>query len=106
MNVINPVTLSAGASAPVQVAASQTGAALGAAGTKGDFIARVLVKPTSTSPGVVTIIDGSTSYVLFPGGTLADVKPFEISVGLSSLAGAWTITTGANLTVLVFGSFT
>lgn len=104
--MLSPVTLNSGRM--IAVAASQTGAALGANGAIGDYVSHVLVKPGSTSPGAVTLIDGSTSYVLFAGGasSVADTKTFEIPVRVCSLTGAWTITTGANVAVIVVGIFT
>lgn len=103
-NMVNPVTPLAGGY--VAVAAGQTGAALGTAGTKGDVVIHVLVKPATTSPGAVTLIDGSTSIVIYPGGTVADVTPVDIPWGTASASGAWTITTGSNVSVVVFGCFT
>lgn len=103
---LNPVTIIA--ENMVSVAASQTGAALGSAGALGDYVSHVLVKPTTTSPGAVTLIDGSTSYTLFAGGatSVADTATFSIPVHVCSLTGAWTITTGANVSVVVVGTFT
>ena len=90
-------------------AASAGPAALGATGAKGDFLVGILVMPTTTSPGVVTVKDGSNPIVAFPGGatSVADLKPFFIPVGaFSSQAGGWSMTTGANLTAVAIGSFT
>jgi hypothetical protein len=103
--IINPVTLNSGKM--VAVAASQTGAAMSATGALGDLISHVLVKPANTSPGSVTIIDGSTSYELFAGGasSVADTSTFSIPVGVCSLTGAWTVTTGADVSVIVVGCF-
>lgn len=103
--MINPVTLNSGSM--VAVAASQTGAALGAAGAVGDYVSHVIVKPASTSPGNVILIDGATSYTLFAGGStsVTDQTPIVIPVHCCSVSGAWTITTGANVSVLAVGIF-
>ena len=51
------------------VAASQTDQALGATGGTGDYLAGVLIIPGTTSPGAVSIKDGSGSSVtIFTGG--------------------------------------
>lgn len=103
--MLSPVTLNGGKM--VSVAASQTGATLSSNGKLGDYVSHVLIKPTTTSPGGVTLIDGVTSYVLFAGGatSVADTKTFEAAVRVCSLTGAWTITTGANVSVIVVGDF-
>lgn len=90
------------------VAASQTAQVLGATGATGDYIAGVLVIPATTTPGVVTLLDGATSIPLFVGGasSVGDLKPFPIPLGMISVGGAWKITTGANVSVIGIGNFT
>jgi hypothetical protein len=89
------------------VAASQTGQALGATGATGDYLSHVLVQPTSTAPGVVTILDNAVEVHAYPGGTVgADLLPFVIPVGAFSVSGAWKITTGANVKCTAYGDFT
>lgn len=90
------------------VAASQTGQVLGTTGAKGDLLLALVVIPTSTSPGAITIIDGSTSITVFAGGSssLSNLVPFTIPLNLPSQSGAWSITTGAALSVIAIGSFT
>jgi hypothetical protein len=65
------------------------------------------VVPTSTSPGVVTILDNSTAVYSFPGGSssLSNLVPFSFPVGAKSVSGAWKVTTGAGLSVVCEGSF-
>jgi hypothetical protein len=92
------------------VAASQTDQVLGTTGTKGDVLERVLVIPGTTSPGVVSIKDGSAggSITLFTGGagSVATLTPFVIRVGARSTgAGGWRVTTGANVSVIAVGRF-
>ena len=85
------------------VAAGQTAQVLGTNGATGDFISGILVVPTGT-PGNVTLIDGSTSIVVFTG-TAATVAPVYIPLGIFSTTGPWKITTGSNVTAIAMGSF-
>jgi hypothetical protein len=93
------------------VAASTTGQALtgGGGGATGDYLQSCLVIPTSTSPvGGVTILDNSTSIVIFAGGasSLPNLMPFTIQIGAASKNGAWKVTTGTLLSVVCTGNFT
>lgn len=88
------------------VAASQTAQVLGGNGNRGDYLETVVIVPTTTAAGAVTIIDGSTSIVVFQTGTLADLKPFHVYVKAYSKTGPWKITTGANVAVIAVGRFT
>lgn len=90
------------------VAASQTAQVLGTTGAVGDFINGILVIPATTSPGVVTLLDGATSIPVFVGGasSLVTLQPFFIQLGIISVSGGWKITTGANLSCIGIGSFT
>lgn len=90
------------------VAASQTAQALGGTGAAGDYLAGLLVVPATTSPGVVQIKDGAGSAVtVFAGGasSVADLRPFWLPLGVKSAAGAWAVTTGANVSVIAVGTF-
>lgn len=91
------------------VAASQTDQVMGGAGAIGDVLAQMTVTPASTSPGAISIKDGSGgSLTVFAGGanSVVDLKPFTIVLGLTSALGAWKVTTGANVSLLASGSFT
>ena len=90
------------------VAASQTGQVCGGAGAGGDYCSHVIIIPTSTSPGAVSIQDGSlTALVLFDGGasSVSTLIPFMVHVGENSRSGPWKITTGANVRVIAVGAF-
>jgi hypothetical protein len=89
------------------VAAGQTAQVLGATGAAGDVIDGILVIPATTSPGVVTLLDGATSIPLFVGGasSVSNLVPFMIPLGLVSVSGAWKITTGANVSCIGIGKF-
>lgn len=90
------------------VAASQSDQAMGGTGAKGDYLTGVLIIPGTTSPGAVSIKDGSGGAItVFTGGasSVADLKPFFVPLGLVSTNGAWKITTGANVTAIGVGWF-
>lgn len=90
------------------VAASQTDQALGATGATGDLLAGVLIVPASTSPGAVSIKDGAGSAItVFAGGasSLSNLVPFYVPLGVKSAAGAWSVTTGASVSVVAAGNF-
>lgn len=93
------------------VAASQTDQVIGATGDRGDHLAALLVVPASTSPGAISIKDGSggSSITVFAGGTasVSNLVPFPIPLGLIATAsGGWRVTTGANVSVIAIGNFT
>lgn len=96
----------------IAVAASATATVLQAsAGAAGDYLSHCVLYPTSTSPGVVTVFDNTntaaTSAILFPGGTssTSNLTPISVPVGAVSTAGAWKVTTGANVSVVCYGKF-
>lgn len=91
------------------VAASQTDQVLGAAGASGDYLVGVLIVPASTSPGAVSVKDGAGSAItVFAGGTdsVSNLVPFFVPLGINSGAGAWQVTTGANVSAIGVGNFT
>lgn len=83
---------------------------LGATGAVGDELVSVTIVPATTSPGSVTIYDGTagTALVLFNGGatSVADLKPFQVTINSKALAAGWFIATGANVSAIVIGNFT
>jgi hypothetical protein len=90
------------------VAASQTAQRLGSAGAKGDYISHVLIIPATTTPGVVTLLDGATSIALFVGGasSVADLAPIFVPLDMVALNhGGFAITTGANVSAIAVGNF-
>jgi len=89
------------------VAAGQTDQALGATGAAGDLLQGLLIVPATTAAGTVSIKDGSGSAInVFVTGTLSDLKPHWIPLGIRSTAGAWSVTTGTNVSVIAVGQFT
>lgn len=97
----------AGATEYETVAASQTGQVLGATGGTGDYILGILVVPATTSPGNVLLLDVATSITVFTGGasSVSNLVPFFIPLGLYSVSGAWSITTGAAVSCIASGNF-
>lgn len=92
----------------VAIAASQTAQVLGATGAAGDYLAGLLVSPGTAACGLVSLLDGATSYPVFAGGgvtALPSLIPFWINIGMKCTT-AWKVTTGANVTVLAAGQFT
>lgn len=95
----------------VLVAASKTASAFagpGGVGNVGDFLAGVLVLPTTTAVGAISIMDGGGSAItIFSGGaTLADAKPFYVPFGVRSTSGGWNATTSSGASIMAIGSFT
>lgn len=92
------------------VAASATDQALGPTGAKGDYLDGLLIVPATTAAGAVSVKDGSgSSITLFPGGAvtaLTTLIPFFVPIGAKATSGAWSVTTGANVSVLATGIFT
>lgn len=106
------IATNTGTNAYETVAASQTGQALGATGATGDYLSHCVIYPTTTTPGVVTVFDNTSTaganVIAFPGGasSVSNLVPFSIPVGAVSTSGAWKVTTGANLVVTCYGRFT
>lgn len=93
-------------------AGTGTGAVLGATGSVGDYLSSLLIIPSSTSPGAITLQDGNdTARTVFAGGasSLSNLVPFTISVGAKCIIGTtpgWKVTTGGSVAVIGFGDFT
>jgi hypothetical protein len=90
------------------VAASQTDQTIGDGGTgAGQHLSHIIFFPASTSPGAVTLKDGGSGKTIFPGGTnsVSNLVPFTVYLGINSKNGAFSITTGANVSVRAVGDF-
>jgi hypothetical protein len=90
------------------VAASQTAQALGGGtGAISDYISHLIIRPATTSPEAVTLLDGATSIVIFPGGvdSVSSLMPVCVPLMMYSSSGRWAITTGAGVSVIAVGSF-
>ena len=94
------------------IGASATAVLCGLTGAQYDYLAGVLITPSSTSPGVLSIRDGNGGdIIVFAGGTssIGDLRSFLIPLGLyaiSSTTPGWRITTGVNMAALAIGKFT
>lgn len=92
------------------VAASQSTQPMGVTGASGDMLSGVLVIPTTSLPGAVSIKDGTSgsAITIFAGSVTSPISlvPFYVSLGIKSLNGFWQITTGANVTAVGIGRFT
>lgn len=95
-----------------KVAPTSATTKMGASGAQYDYLAGVLIAPTSTSPGAVSIQDGvNTAIVIFAGGasSVSDLRPFMVSLGLHALSGSspgWNLIFGASVAGLGVGKFT
>jgi hypothetical protein len=107
----NPAPVANGTSYET-VAASQTDQIMGATGAVGDYLAGVLIVPSTTSPGAVSIKDGNgSSITIFAGGagSVLTLHPFFVTIGAKCVAATtpgWKLTTGANETAIGVGAFT
>ena len=88
------------------VAASQTAQVLGVNGAQGDYLERLIIVPATTGPGLVTILDGSTSIPVMVTGGTTSLTPIVVDIGAYSVSGPWKVTTGANVSVIAVGDFT
>lgn len=94
------------------IAASQTAQVMGATGAAGDYLSHCVVYPTSTSPGVLTVFDNTSTagnnVIAFPSvaTSTSNLVPFAVPVGAVSVNGPWKVTTGANMVVTCYGKFT
>jgi hypothetical protein len=88
------------------IPASRNDEPLGPIGGAGDVIERLVIVPATTAAGNVSIKDGTTGAIsVFATGTLSDLKPHVIYLGMRSTVGAWKVTTGANVSVIAIGRF-
>ena len=87
------------------VAASQTGQVLGTTGAIGDRIERVIITSNTAATATVSLLDGATSIPLLVGAATTPLGIVTVDLGLMSVSGAWSITTGAGATVVAIGRF-
>jgi hypothetical protein len=94
----------------IEVTASSTADKLfstGSVGAIGDILTGVLIVPTSVSPGLVSILDGANTIVLFNGGasSLTELKPIWLPLNIRAAGAGWAVTTGADVAVVAVGKF-
>lgn len=86
------------------VAASQTDQAIGASGAKGDLLERLVVSVATAATSAVSIKDGGGSAIsIVPANTPVGV--YSVNIGAKSFVGAWSVTTGAGVSVVAVGRF-
>lgn len=88
------------------VAAGATNQVLGATGAAGDYLHALIIQPATTAAGTVTLKDNTTVIFTFTTGTLSDLKPIVVPLGINSVNGTWNVTTGTNVAVIGIGDFT
>ncbi|NYT42321.1 hypothetical protein HZY97_16230 [Sphingomonas sp. R-74633] len=78
-------------------------------GADGDWLGALLIVPLTTSPGLVSISDGGGDAIpIFAGGanSVGNLLPVHVPLGMTSAAGGWEVTTGANVNIVAIGNFT
>lgn len=87
------------------VAASQTAQVLGGTGAKGDYLDRLVLVVTTAATAAVSILDGATSIAVFPNSPGGGVGTYTVTLGVASVSGAWSVTTGAGVAAIGVGIF-
>lgn len=89
------------------VPASQTDQPLGAAGRVGDFLSHLVVVVVTAAASAVSIKDGSGAAIsVFPNSPGGGIGTYTVPLEVTSKAGAWSVTTGAGVSVVAVGTFT
>ena len=75
--------------------------------TQGDVLNQLVIIPMQpTVVGNVWLHDGGgLSQKIFDGGAVTDMRPILISLGMRSVSGDWSVSTGANVRILGIGRF-
>jgi hypothetical protein len=70
-------------------------------------VPHLIIIPATVSPGSVVLIDNATSTTVFAGGasSVVTLVPFVVPLDAISIGGSWSITTGANVSVIAVGNF-
>ena len=85
------------------VAASQTAQVLGGSGAASDYIHRLVITVATAATGTVSLLDNTTSITITAANTPIGV--YTVNLGISSVSGAWKVTTGAGASVVAIGMF-
>lgn len=89
------------------VAAGQTDQVCGTVGAAGDYLHSVVCVVATAATATTSIQDGSdTAINVLPNSPGGGVGTYVIPLGLRSRTGAWSITTGAGVSVIAVGRFT
>lgn len=88
------------------VAVSQTDQVLGNAGAAGDFLDTLVCVVATAATSTVSIKDGSGGAIsVLPANVGGGVGTYTIPIKAKSQRGAWSVTTGAGVTVVATGNF-
>lgn len=88
------------------VAASQTDQVLGATGGAGDWLEQIICTVGTAATAQTQIQDGDgTAYTILPNSPGGGVGVYVIPIRAASVIGAWSVTTGAGVTVFATGRF-
>lgn len=87
------------------VAASQTDQVLGANGAAGDLLEKLIITVATAATGTVSIKDGGGSAIAITAAN-TPIGVYTVALGSKSLAGGWSVTTGAGASVIAVGDFT
>lgn len=95
-------------SVPASTAAVLVGQVGVKGGSIGDYVRIITIVPTTLSPGAVTLQDGTgVTLNIYAGGasSLLTLQSFQIFLDLRSVTGAWKLTVGAAMSVIVSGDW-
>ena len=88
------------------VAAGQTDQVLGGTGAIGDILTRLIITVGTAASAATSIKDGAGSSIpILPNSPGGGVGVYVVHLGIASVAGAWSVTTGAGATVVAIGQF-
>jgi len=88
------------------IAASQTDQLLGTKGGIGDILGTLICVVATAATSTVSIKDGTTSISILPAAVGGGVGTYPIPMWIASATGAWSVTTGAGVSVIATGLFT
>lgn len=89
------------------VAASQTDQVLGATGATGDLLETLIIVVATAATAQVDIKDGAGSAInVLPNSPGDGIGVYVVPLKIVSVAGAWSVTTGAGSSVIATGNFT
>jgi hypothetical protein len=88
------------------VAASQSNQVIGAVGGVGDYLKRLVCIVSTAATAQVQLKDGSgTAFTVLPNSPGGGVGTYILELGLTSVNGAWQVTTAAGVAVVAIGAF-
>ena len=87
------------------VGASATNQVLGGTGAIGDVINTMILTVATAATSTVSIKDGAGSSIPILAAN-TPIGVYSITLNVKSTAGAWSVTTGAGVSVLATGTFT